>query len=314
MFDLAFIGILTFFVQSMLRMTVPLLFAALGETITQKAGVLNIGIEGVMLMGAFVGSTGSLLYDSAWVGFFAAIVVGFIISLIYAFCVVTLKISQVIYGLAFNLVSVGLTGLLYRRIFVDSPKYMLRFGKSFENIEIPFLINIPIIGKMFFKFNLLVYLVFLLVPVIWILFYKTSAGLVLISTGEHPEAVDSLGINVFKVRYFAIIVGGIMISVGGCFLTLGYTNYFVEGMTASRGFTALAIVILGKWNPLGILVGALIFGGANSLQLLIQTMGGGMPYDLVLMTPYVLTVIAMIIASRSKVAFPSAMAVPYEKP
>lgn len=312
MFDLAFMGVLIFFVQSMVRTSIPILFAALGEIITEKAGVLNIGIEGIMLMGAFVGFAGSFLYDSLWVSFFAAVVAGFIMSLIFAFFSVTLKTSQIVVGVAFNLVSLGLTGFLYRRIFIDSPDPIF-FVKSFKNIEIPFLTNIPIIGEMFFKFNLLVYLAFLLVPVIWILFYKTSAGIVLTSTGEHPEAVDSLGINVFKVRYFAIIAGGIMASVGGCFLSVAHSNQFAEGMSAGRGFIALAVVILGKWNPWGVLVGALIFGGANSLQLLIQTMGGSMSYDLVLMIPYVLTVIAVIAASKRKVGAPSALVVPYEK-
>jgi len=312
MFNLASMGILIYFVQSLVRLTIPILFTALGETITERAGVINIGVEGIMLMGAFSGFAGTALYNSPWAGVFFAVVAGFIMGLIFAFFVVTLKSSQIVIGVAFNLSSIGLTGFLYRRIFTESLTPILLI-KSFKNIEIPFLSNIPIIGEIFFNFNPLVYIAFLLVPLIWIILYKTSIGIALISTGEHPEAVDSLGINVFKVRYFAIIVGGIMASVGGCFLSIAHSNNFVEGMSAGRGFIALAVVILGKWNPWGVLVGALIFSGANSFQLLIQAGGSKISYDLVLMIPYVLTVVAIIVASKRKVSAPSALAVPYEK-
>jgi len=310
--NITYIGILIFFFQSMLRLSIPILFAALGEIVTEKGGIVNLGIEGIILMGAFAGFAGSTIYDSALAGLFVAVVVGAILGVIFAYFVVTLKSNQIVIGVAFNITSLGLTAFLYRTFFTD-PTNPILLVKSFKNIEIPFLSDIPIIGEMFFNFNPMVYLAFLLIPVIWILLYKTSAGIALISTGENPAAVDSLGINVFKVRYLAVIFGAIMASVGGSFLSIAHSNNFVEGISAGRGYIAIAVVILGRWNPWGVLAGALIFGGANVFQLLIQTSESKIPYDLVLMIPYLLTIVAVIVASKRRDSRPSALGVAYEK-
>ena len=310
--EIALAGTLIYLLQGMMRLTTPILLAALGETITERAGVLNIGIEGIMLMGAFAGFAGTALYGTPWAGLLAAIVVGIAIALLFALFCVTLKSDQIVVGVAVNMLALGLTGFLYRRFFthVADP---ISSVSTFPTIKIPILSEVPAIGIILFTQNILVYLSLCLVPVLWFILYKTSMGITLISTGEHPKAADSLGINVFKVRYLAIIVGGVLASIGGAFLSIAHSNTFIEGMTGGKGFIALAVVILGKWNPLGVLGGALVFGGASSLQLLIQSTGAKVPYDLVLMIPYILTVVAVVLVAKRKVGAPSALTIPYEK-
>lgn len=297
--------------QATVRFSTPVLFAALGETISERAGVINIGMEGLMLSGAFVGFAGAALFGTPWMGLAFAMLAGALIALLFAYTTVTLRADQVVVGAALNIFCLGFTGFLYRRLFTDSG--LSDVVKTFSNIGIPVLKDVPVIGAILFNQNILVYTSLLLVPLIWILFYKTSTGLAIISTGEHPKAADSLGINVIVLRYVAILISGVLAGVGGAFLSIAHSNTFIENMTAGRGFIALAIVILGKWNPLGVLAAAMLFGGANALQLRIQASGNAIPYDLVLMIPYVLTVIAVVMVSKNRVGAPTALGLPYEK-
>ncbi|MCF8000770.1 MAG: ABC transporter permease [Halanaerobiales bacterium] len=298
--------------RSLIRMSIPILFAALGENISEKSGVLNIGVEGMMLMGAFTGYAGSHLLDSPWGGLLLAIISGGLLALVFSYFCITLKTNQIVVGLGLNMISAGLTGFLYRHFFsnVMNPVY---FVKDFKNISLPFLSKLPVLGELFFNYNILVYLAIVFVLLFWYLFKKTSLGIIITSIGEHPEAVDSLGIDVIKYKYLSVITCGVLAAIGGCFLSIAHSNSFVEGMSAGKGYIALAIIILGKWKPGGVFAGALLFGAASAIQLIIQTTGSSIPYDLVLMIPYIMTVIAVIIASKSKVGAPSGLAVPYIK-
>lgn len=306
------LGRIVSMMQAAIRMTVPILLAALGEASAERAGVLNIGIEGTILIGAFAGFAGAAIYGNPWAGIALAVVAGFLTAVLFALFCVTFRADQIVVGLALNIMALGLTGFMHRRLFTQV-SVPVSTVTTLANVKIPLLGDIPFLGPILFNQNILVYFALLLVPIMWTILYKTSAGITIISTGEHPKAADSLGINVFKVRFLAIIVCGILAALGGAFLSVAHSNTFIEGMSAGRGYIALAVVILGKWNPWGVLWGSLLFGGANSLQLLIQSTGNKISYDLVLMIPYVATVIAVISVSKRRVGSPSALGVPYKK-
>ena len=302
---------LTNFLQSAIRFTIPILFVALGETLSEKSGVMNLGVEGIMLVGAFSGFAFTSYTGSNYMGALGAILMGALFGLAFALFCVTLRSNQIIVGTAFNLLCVGATGFLYRRLFTDLNRESVVM--TFPFIGIPILKDIPIIGPVLFNENILFYFAILCVAIMWFVFYKTSLGLSIIATGEHPKAADSLGINVYLVRYSCIIAGGALAALGGAFLSIAHSNTFIEGMSSGRGFIALAVVILGKWNPLGALAGAFLFGAASSLQLSIQSAGNIIPYDLVLMLPYILTIVAVVLVSKHINVSPTALGIPYEK-
>ena len=293
-----------------LRLAVPILLAALGGMFSEKSGVVNIGLEGMMLVGAFAGVVGSYFSGSQWVGVLAAMASGLLISLLFAFITVNIKIDQIVSGIAINLLAVGLTSFLYRALFGITTVPIT--VKAFETLNVPLLSQIPIIGDIFFKQNILVYLAFLLVPIASYILYKTSWGLNIRTVGEHPMAADTVGIQVNKVRIICVLVSGVLASLGGAFLSLGQFNMFVDNMVTGRGFIAVAAVIFGKWNPKGILIASLIFGVADALQIRLQLVGIGVPYQFLLMFPYVLTVIA-VTGMRGKSVSPKALGTPYEK-
>ncbi len=302
------------FVTSTVRMATPLLIASLGLVISERAGLMNIGVEGTMLMGAFAGYAGAKLSGSYWIGILFAVLVSVLILSIFAISTITYRAKQVIVGAAINLLCTGLSSFLYRLIFYGTNRLDNGVAaSSFPNLQVPVLSKLPVLGALLFNYNILVYFAFFMVAVIWAVNKKTSVGLMITAVGEHPKAADSLGINVTLVRYMAAIFSGAMFGIAGAYLSIAQASSFGENMTSGRGFIAMAVVILGKWSPLGALAGAMFFGGANALQMVFQLTGIAVPTNIIMMVPYIATVIAVLAVSKKRVSAPGALGVPYEK-
>src|SRR5512141_475970 len=290
-----------------IRLATPYLYAAIGETFSQRSGVLNLGVEGQMLLGAFAAFYVALVSGNLWLGVLAALVVGAIMGLAMAFVTVNLHAQQGISGIGFYLFGLGLSELLFQ----------MMLGKivtinGFAKINIPVLSAIPGLGPIFFQQSVLVYGAYLLVPLAWFVLNKTTLGLKIRSVGENPDAADSLGVSVAKVRYFTIILGGALSGIAGASLSISLLNVFQENMTSGLGFIAVALVYFGAWRPVGVLIGALLFSMVNSLQLWIQVLGIPIPSDIAVMMPYVLTIIVLVV-SVSRVRAPSALTRPFER-
>ena len=305
--ELFTMAVLVGIAHSGIRLATPYLFAALGETFAQRSGVLNLGVDGIMLMGAFsafyvVFETGNL-----WLGILAAIVVGALFGLIMAVVSVTMQAEQGISGIGLYLFGLGLSSLLFKTLIGS-----VESVSGFPVLQIPFLSDIPIIGPIFFDHNILVYLAYLMVPISTFIINRTTLGLKIRAVGQNPEAADSLGVSVAGVRYFTLILGGAMAGVAGASLSIGLINVFQENMTNGLGFIAVALVYFGGWRPVGVLGGALLFSTVTATQLWIQVLGIGLPSDLAVMLPYILTIIALAFAVR-QVRQPAALTKPYER-
>lgn len=305
---------MTFFVNLLaagIGLAAPLLIAALGELYSERAGVLNIGIEGMMLAGAWGGFVGTHFSKSLWVGLLAAVLTGLLLALLNGLLTISFMVNQVVSGIAINILTAGLTMYLYRVIF-GIPLLPITIT-PFQKISIPVLSRIPYIGDIFFNHNLMVYLAFLLAPVAYYVLYKTSFGLEIRSVGEKPEVVDSAGLNVFRMRYIGMLIGGTMAGLAGAFYSLAYLNMFSSNIISGRGFIAFSAVIFGGWHPVRIMVATLIFGIADALSTRVLTAGIKLiPYELLLALPYLVTIIATLLLSRSSVA-PASLGVPYQK-
>lgn len=302
------------FFASAMRQAAPLLIAALGLVVSERAGLMNIGVEGIMLMGAFTGYAATKLSGSYWIGLLAAIIVGLIMITIFAVLTISFKATQVVVGAGMNILCAGLSSFIFRRLFYGTG--IMDSGitvDTFQAIPIPVLSEIPIIGPMFFDQNIIVYFGLLMIPVLIFVMNKTAVGLKIIAVGEHPKAADSLGINVTLVRYAATLFSGAMMGIAGAYLSIAQSNAFAEGMTSGKGYIAMAVVILGKWKPNGVFFGALLFGLANATQMNIQNLGVEIPNNLVMMLPYIVTVLAVVAVSKTKVDAPGAQGIPYEK-
>ena len=293
-----------------IRLSVPILLAALGGMYSERAGVVNIGLEGIMLVGAFAGVVGSYFSGSQSIGALLAMVSGMVIAYLFAITTVKIKMNQIVSGVAINMLGIGLTSFLFRALFGITTVPIT--VKSFAIYNVPILSKIPILGEVFFKQTPLVYIAFLLVPISSYILYKTSWGLNIRTVGEHPMAADTVGINVDRVRTICVVVSGLLAGLAGCFLSLGQFNMFVDNMVSGRGFIAVAAVIFGKWNPKGILMASLIFGIADALQIRLQIADVGIPYQFLLMFPYLLTVIA-VTGIVGKTVSPKALGNPYVK-
>jgi simple sugar transport system permease protein len=288
----------------------PLLLAALGETLVQRAGIINIGLEGILLIGAFAGMTACYFSGSPLLGLFAGALSGLLLALLFAGLAVGLSADQIVVGVSLNLLATGLTGVLYRGIFGVTGQALQ--VTTFTPVSIPVLSTLPILGPTLFQHTTLVYLAIALVPLCTFCLFQLRAGLQLQAVGEHPHAAETLGISVRKVRVLALAVEGLLGGIAGSYLSLAYSNTFIEGMSAGRGFIALAIVIFGRWNPKGTLWGALFFGAATALQFHLQALGSELPYQFVLMLPYLLTILALVLLKTSAAA-PAALGQPYNR-
>lgn len=292
-----------------LRMATPLILTAIGETYAERSGVINIGLEGLMLIGAFTAYAVVFYTSNLILGVLLAALAAAVFGLAFAFTTITLKANQIIMGVALNMIGAGVTGLLYRTIFAQTN--LASAVKTFVLVPIPLLSRIPFIGEVLFNQNYLVYATYLLVPLAAIVMSKTSFGLAIRAVGEHPRAVDSLGLQVSFLRYVAVVLGAVLAGVGGAYLSIAHANQFVEGMSAGRGFIALAMVAFGAWQPLRVWLAGLLFGAAFALQLRLQAAHINVAYQFLQILPYVVTSLALIFARRQSIQ-PKALGVPYE--
>jgi simple sugar transport system permease protein len=305
--DLFSVTVLVGILASGIRLATPYLYASIGETFAQRSGVLNLGVEGQMLLGAFAGFYVALTTGNLGLAVLVAMLVGAVMGLAMAFVTVNLHAQQGISGIGFFLFGVGMSDLLFQKMLGT-----VETVKGFSKIHIPFLSDIPGLGEIFFSQNLMVYAAYLLVPIAWFVLNKTTLGLKIRSVGENPEAADSLGVSVARVRYFTIVLGGTLSGVAGASLSIALLNVFQQNMTSGLGFIAVALVYFGGWRPWGVLGGALLFSMVNSLQLWIQVLGIPIPSDIAVMMPYVLTILVLV-ASVSRVRGPSALTKPFER-
>jgi len=305
--DLFTVTVLIGILSSGIRLATPYLYAAIGETFGQRSGVLNLGVEGQMLLGAFAAFYVSMNTGNLWLGVLAAMVVGAAMGLAMAFVTVNLHAQQGISGIGFYLFGVGMSDLLFQKLMGT-----VETVQGFPKIHFPILSAIPGIGEIFFNHNILVYGAFLLVPIAWFVLNKTNLGLQIRSVGENPDAADSLGVNVSRIRYFTIILGGTLSGIAGASLSIALLNVFQQNMTSGLGFIAVALVYFGAWRPVGVLGGALLFSMINSLQLWIQVLNIPIPSEIAIMMPYVLTILVLVV-TVSRVRAPAALTKPFER-
>lgn len=277
---------------STVEFATPILLAALGEILMERSGVLNIGIEGIMLMGAFAGFWACYITGSPYFGMSAAVMLGLAFGLLLAFFSVHIRVNQMIMGLAVWILSIGLSTYLARKALgVISGGVAIR---GLPKVLIPLLSRVPILGRIFFSHNLMVYTTLLLVPIIHFLLFRTTFGLKVRAVGENPRIADTLGVNVYSIRYLCSLVGAELIGLGGSYLVLGRMFTWIENITAGRGWLALAIVLFSKREPYKALAGAWLFGLTYALQYYIQAMELGISYQFLLMLPYIMTIIVLI--------------------
>ena len=301
---------------SAIRLATPYIFAALGETFAQRSGVLNLGVDGMMLMGAFGGFYAvysaqqaeamsepvSLLF-----GVLVALIIGGLMGLAMAFVSVTLKAKQGISGIGVYLFGLGLSELLFQQ-WVGTPKSV----SGFPRINFPVLTDLPVLGEILFHHNLLVYVAFVLVPISAYVLNSTTFGLMIRAVGQNPEAADAMGVNVARVRYATTTIGGMLAGLAGASLSIALINLFQQNLTAGQGFIAVALVYFGGWRPWAVAAGAMLFSFVNALQLQIKVIGADIPSEFAVMAPYVITIIALVFATKRQEQ-PTALTRPYER-
>lgn len=297
----AFILILLF---STVRLATPLIFAALGGMFSERAGVINIALEGLMLAGAFVGAIATYELQNPYLGFLCGIVAGAFVALIYAVAVIKFEADQVVAGFAITLLMLGLPSVISSRLY-DSAGSTQQIAKEF------------LLPDFYNRISIASILAFILVPICWYVLYKTPFGLRLRAVGENPEAADAAGVNVIRLRYIAVIISGVLAAAGGAYLSIGQSSLFTRGMTAGRGYIALAALILAKWKPIPVLFACLFFGFTEAISIQMQGVikmpsGEDVPVQFIQIIPYVLTIIVLagfIGLSRA----PKALGIPYRK-
>jgi simple sugar transport system permease protein len=300
------IGILT----GTIRFATPYLYASIGEMFAQRSGVVNLGVDGIMLMGAFAGFFVALNVPGEgglWLGLFFAAIVGLLMGLLMSVISVTLKAEQGISGIGLYIFGLGLSSLLFR-VTIGTVKTV----EGFKAIQIPVLSDLPVIGEIFFKYSIVVYGAFLLIPIAWLILERTTWGLKIKAVGQSPAAADSLGVSVNRVRYVCVGLGGILAGIAGASMSLSLVNLFQDNLTAGLGFIAVALVYFGGWRPTGILIGALLFSAINALQLFMQVTKVGISPDLANMLPYIITIIVLMFPIN-RARQPAALNKPFER-
>ena len=301
-------GSLGSLLASTIRNATPLVFAALGGMFSERSGVVNIALEGLMLIAAFAGVVGAWLSGSALVGLGFALAAGLLFALVHALMCVTFEADQIISGTAINLLALGGTGFVMVLIFGGggtSPRV-----SGFKEVAIPLLSDIPLIGPALFSQSLLVYLMYILVPITYFMIFRTPFGLRIRATGEVPEAVDTAGVSVTRMRYYGVALSGLLAALGGVYLSMGILSAFTENMTGGRGFIALAALIFGRWNPIGAAGAALLFG--FGLAVTYQVPQEAIPIEFIQMIPYILTIVVLAGFGGRAIA-PAAIGKPYRK-
>lgn len=295
---------------SAFRLATPILYAALGEAVSQRAGVLNVGIEGIMLVGAFTAAWGAILGGSPWIGLGFAIVAGIAMAAIHAVMCLYFRVDQIVAGIALTVLGLGLSGFGYRITFGTGGTVQI---PTFERLDLGPLSEIPILGPSFFQHHTLVYVAIVVALAQWWFMARTGWGLVIRATGEDPAAAHAAGVNVIRTRWACLLWGGALAGAGGAYLSIAQIGNFVEDMVAGRGFIAIACVLYGRWNPLGVLLATLFFGAADAAQIRLQTQNPDIPYQFFVMLPYVLAVGALVFLSRRS-RLPAALAQPFVPP
>ncbi|GAP08487.1 MAG TPA: ABC transporter permease [Anaerolinea thermolimosa] len=291
-------------------LAVPIILGAFSGVLCERAGVVNIAIEGMMLMAAMVGALVGSVTKNMWMGLLAAVASSVLLAWVHAVLSIKYKINQIISGTVINIFSTGMTSYLSSKFLQTYQE--LNNPPIFPRVPIPLLADIPILGPLFFNTNLFVYLVFLLLIILQVALFTTRWGLRLRSVGEHPKAADTLGINVFATRYMAVLLGGVVAGIGGAFFTLGSVGRFDEMMTAGKGFIGLAAMIFGNWTPLGAFFAGLLFGFTDSVATKLTILGTGIPIQFMAMAPYITTMVVLAgLVGRGQM--PAADGTPYEK-
>lgn len=291
-------------------LAVPIVFGALGGVIGERAGVVNIAIEGQLLAGAFCAAVAASVTGSPWAGLLAAVVAGVLVAAVLGVFTISYKVDQVIVGVVLNVLVIGVTSFLYTQVLVPNPD--LNSTTRFSNVAIPLLSDIPVLGPALFRQSVIVYLMYLTIPGVWFALYRTRWGLRLRAVGEHPKAADTVGVKVERTRYVAVLIAGAVAGVGGAFYTVVSVSSFGKEMTAGAGFIALAAVIFGKWDPVKAALAALLFGFASNLEGALSIVGAPVPSQFMLMLPYVVTLLAVAgLVGRSR--GPAASGTPYVK-
>ena len=296
---------------STIQIATPIIYAALGSVMSERGGVINIGIEGIMLLSCFAAVVGSYFWGP-WAGVLLAMAVGGLLGLLHAYLSVTVKANQIISATAINIVAVGLPNLLVPAIW-PGHHAVSPVVPRLADVRLPIIADLPVIGPVLGRQNPLAYLALLLVPVLDFLLFKTRFGLRLRAVGEHPRAADTVGISVTRMRYIGVIVGGVLAGIGGAFLSIGYQSQYSAAMTGGRGFMGMAAMIFGNWRPFGALLACLLFGFADAFQAAAQS-ASILPVSprLLLSLPYILTLIALA-GLVGKTVGPAADGKPYEK-
>ena len=307
-----FVSILTI----TLRAGTSLLYATVGEILTERSGILNLGVEGMMIMGAVSAFAAAYHTGSAWAGVAAAILVGGLLALIHALLTITLRADQTVSGLALTIFGTGLASFLGQRLGPAGQPLVGQVGPRFEKIVLPVLGDLPLVGGALFRQDVLVYVMYVVVPVAWFILYKTRPGLHLRAVGESPHTADAMGVNVIGLRYLYTVVGGMLVGLGGAHLSLAYTPGWTENLTSGRGWIAIALVIFATWDPARAVIGALLFGGVNAIQFRLQAAGTTIPAAFLNMLPYAFTIIVLVLitwweAFRKRVGAPAALGLPY---
>ncbi|HUI90442.1 MAG TPA: ABC transporter permease [Anaerolineales bacterium] len=293
--------------KTMVPLAAPFLYAAIGETFAQTSGVVNLGVEGIMLLSAFMAFYVALITGNLWLALLAAALIGLLMGLLMSLISVTLKAEQGISGIGLYLFGYGMSSLLFETVVGTVTTI-----NGFQPVKIPVLGDIPILGPIFFQNSVPVYGAFLLVPFAWWLLNKTTLGLKIKSVGQNPAAADSLGINVDRIRYFSVCVGAILAGLAGATLSTAVVNLFQDNLTAGQGFIAVALVYFGGWSPWGVMGGAFLFSFVNSLQLWMQVLHVKISSDVAVMLPYLATIAALMF-SVNRARQPAALNKPFER-
>jgi len=297
-------------IASSISLAVPIVFGAFSGILCERAGVVNIAIEGMMLMGAMVGALVGSVTQSAWAGLLASILASTLLAWVHAVLSIKYRINQIISGTVINIFATGMTSFISSK-FLQVYQH-LNNSQMFTRIPIPGMADIPFVGPIFFNSNLYNYLMFILLIVLQVALFSTKWGLRVRSVGEHPKAADTLGINVFRTRYMSVLLGGVMAGIGGAYFTLGSVGRFDEMMTAGKGFIGLAAMIFGNWSPVGSFGAGILFGFADTLGSKLSILGSVIPPEFMAMLPYIVTMI-ILAGLIGKGQMPAADGTPYEK-
>ena len=309
--ELTTLAIVLGVIHSGVRLATPYIYAAIGETFSQRSGVLNLGVDGIMLMGAFFGFYAVFETGSPWLGVLAAAAIGALMGLILCVVSITFQAEQGISGIGLYMFGLGMSSLLFKTLIgsVEGVQGFSALRFCFGNFC---LADVPVLGEVFFSYSIMTYGAYALIPIAWYVFNRTTWGLNIRAVGQNPEAADSVGVNVTRVRYFSVTVGGVLAGLAGASLSISLLNIFQENMTNGIGFIAVALVYFGSWRATGVLLGAMLFSLVNALQLWVQVLGLDIPSDVAVMMPYLLTIIALALPFRRSMQ-PKALTKPYAR-